>query len=605
MARESGCFAPALSGPIIGLSALSVLFELAGMFSLLPLLQFIQADQDLTRLAAQSRPWRIAADWAATAGVPIRIWSLALVTLALIVARQAVFYASNLRTAVLRERFVQHLRIDLAQRLLGAQPATIQSVGSGAFVTMVSAQTVMASLLVPNLSQLVIAVLSFLAYALSIAVLSPGIIVMGVASGVIVVLMLQRFVRATYRINQRLVIETEALGRYLAQLYQAWRLIKLTDRLEPMLGQLSMRTGALCASNVELARTSGRVQLFAMPIAAALALAILAVAISILKLTIAELTLILVVLFRLGPMAEAFVRLRQGQAAAVTALTRLDDIATRSDRERESDTGTKAFQPPERWIRLQGVSFRYAGRERAALRDVTLDIPANRMTAIIGPSGAGKSTLVDLLPRLVQPDAGSILFDATPISDFRLSALRRGVGVVDQHSVLFDATLAENLRFTKADATEAEMHSALEQAAALDILAALPGGLDGGIGENGAQLSGGQRQRLAIARAFLGGARVLVLDEPTSALDFEAEAQFRRSIAAIRASGRHTVIVVAHRLSTIRDADVVVVLREGAVEEAAPPSALQHEEGYYARMVEADGADRPAASGVPARKGTA
>lgn len=588
VALESRCYAPAYTVPIVAFSALSVVFELAGVFSLLPLLQYIQAGQDLGQLAQQSSFWRRAIEWSSAAGVPIRIWSLALLTLALILARQLVFYLANLRAAQVRENVTRHLRLDLAERLMRARPAAIQSIGSGAFVTMLSSQTLVASSIVVNLGQIVMAVLSFIAYAVGIALVSPGIILMGAASAVIVVLLLQRFVRATFVINHRMVAEGEELGRFLSQFYQAWRLVKLTDQLAPMLGQLNAKASALQASNLALARNGGRVQLLAMPIAAALALLILTVATSVLKLSIAELSLILVVLFRLGPMAEQFVRLRQAQTSVVSTLNRLDEVRSMCTRELEADMGSRSFAPPGSAICLRGVSYRYPGRERTALTGIDLDIPANRMTAVIGPSGAGKTTLLDMLPRLLAPDEGSIMIDDVPVAELRLRELRRGIAVVDQHSVLFDATVEENLRFAKPDADEAELHAALEQAGALDIIAALPEGLQARVGENGARLSGGQRQRLAIARAFLGGARVLVLDEPTSALDFEAEAQFRRTIRMIRQVGRTTIIVVAHRPSTIKDADLVVVLRDGRVEEAAPPADLTREQSYYARMIEAD-----------------
>src|SRR5690606_11715356 len=173
--------------------------------------------------------------------------------------------------------------------------------------------------------------------------------------------------------------------------------------------------------------------------------------------------------------------------------------------------------------------------------------------AIVGPSGAGKSTLIDLLPRLREPTSGTIFLDDTPITEFSVVSLRSGIAYVPQTPILFNESIADHIRLGKPDATADEVRVAAELAGADEFIRALPNAYDTVIGESGIRLSGGQRQRLDLARALVRSAYILILDEPTSNLDAESEENFRRTLLQLRKRSNTTVIVVAHRLSTIMD----------------------------------------------------
>jgi ATP-binding cassette subfamily C protein CydCD len=234
-------------------------------------------------------------------------------------------------------------------------------------------------------------------------------------------------------------------------------------------------------------------------------------------------------------------------------------------------------------IRFEGVDFAYPGARRPALQDVVLDIPAGATVAIVGPSGAGKSTLANLLLRFWDPGAGHILIDGIDLRDFELDHLRGRVSLVSQDTYLFNDTLRANVLLARPDADEAAINRALEQAALADFVAALPEGLETRVGERGVQLSGGQRQRVAIARAFLKNAPTLVLDEATSHLDAVSEAQVRAALDTLMRE--RTTIVIAHRLSTVRNADFLVVLEHGHVIETGTHAELVTRNGLYARLI--------------------
>lgn len=235
-------------------------------------------------------------------------------------------------------------------------------------------------------------------------------------------------------------------------------------------------------------------------------------------------------------------------------------------------------------IAFEHVRFRYPARpDRSALDGLSFVAEPGETVALVGPSGAGKTTVLQLLLRFYDPEGGRITLDGVDIRDLDPTALRARLGLVPQDPVVFSATAAENIRFGRPDATEAEVLAAV-RAAAAEFLEALPQGLGTHLGSKGVTLSGGQRQRVAIARAMLRDPRVLLLDEATSALDSESEQAVQQALAAL-SSGR-TTLVVAHRLATVRRADRILVLEHGRLVASGTHEALVREGGLYARLAE-------------------
>ena len=237
-------------------------------------------------------------------------------------------------------------------------------------------------------------------------------------------------------------------------------------------------------------------------------------------------------------------------------------------------------------LRLENVSFRYAGAERPTLDGIDITVPAGRSLAIVGETGSGKTTLSYLIPRLYDVTAGSVRIDGTDVRDMSFAALAATIGVVSQETYLFHASVAENLRFAKPDATDEELVAAAKVAHIHDYLMSLPDGYETVVGERGYRFSGGEKQRLAVARAVLRNPPILVLDEATSALDTQTEQAVQAAIDA--ATAGRTTVTIAHRLSTIRGADEIVVLDAGEVVERGTHRQLLALGGHYAALVNRD-----------------
>jgi ATP-binding cassette subfamily B protein len=273
------------------------------------------------------------------------------------------------------------------------------------------------------------------------------------------------------------------------------------------------------------------------------------------------------------------------QRAAGSAARLFELLQTKSEFQRPVDLPEQFPQPVKGEIRLEHLTFSYPGRSaQPALQDVCLEVRAGETLAIVGPSGAGKSTLFDLLLHFYQPSGGCVRIDGTDTRDVSLQALRSCFALVPQNPALFYGTVADNIRYARPQATQAEVEEAAGIAHAHEFIVALPEGYQTRLGDGGLGLSGGQKQRLAIARALLADAPILLLDEATSALDAHSENLIQQAMPALT-TGR-TTLVIAHRLATVRDADRIAVFDQGRLLAVGSHQQLMQENSLYQRLAQ-------------------
>jgi len=283
--------------------------------------------------------------------------------------------------------------------------------------------------------------------------------------------------------------------------------------------------------------------------------------------------------------------LQRGLAAAESVFSLVDE-------QREQDHGTRSIGRVRGEIEFRDVSFAYEGATRDALAGVSFRIAPGETVALVGASGSGKTTIANMIPRFYTPTSGTITLDGIDLQELKLEPLRRNIALVSQDVVLFNDTVTANIAYGRVgEASEAEIAAAAKAANAAAFISEMPQGLETQIGEDGARLSGGQRQRLAIARAFLKDAPILILDEATSALDTESERQVQGALETLM-QGR-TTLVIAHRLSTIQNADRILVMDCGRIVETGRHAELLAAGGIYERLHRLQFRDDEGASASP------
>ena len=276
------------------------------------------------------------------------------------------------------------------------------------------------------------------------------------------------------------------------------------------------------------------------------------------------------------------------------SLTDLDKMFTLLEREREvaDQPGAQALHVDGAHVRFERVAFAYE-RDRPILHDISFEIPAGRTVAVVGPSGSGKSTLARLLYRFYDVDGGRITFDGQDLRHVTQSSLRRQIGIVPQDTVLFNDTVAYNIGYGRAGATQAEVEQAARAARIHDFIMSTPKGYDTVVGERGLKLSGGEKQRVAIARTLLKNPPFLIFDEATSALDSANERAIQAELQGV--ARNKTALVIAHRLSTVVDAHQILVMERGHIIERGTHAELLQADGRYAEMwrLQQSGGDLP------------
>ena len=512
------------------------------------------------------------------------LYLLPLAMVAIFVVRGILTYLTSYSLAWVTNRLVMDLRQQMFGRLLGLPTRYFDDQSAGALISKVTydvgnvtaAATTVLTVLVRD-SLTILGLLAFMLYynwKLTLIAVAVGPLIVGVVKT------FGKRLRAASRRGYSAMgliahILEEAVGAHKVvkvfggQRYEAKRFAESSNEFR----RAAMRESMAASATVPLTQ-----------VAAATALAII-IYVALLQSSQSHITVggfvsfvtaMLLLLAPLKRLTDVNAPLQRGLAAAESIFSLLDQTP-------EDDRGTRTLARAKGGIAFENVSFSYDGAAKPALQDVSLDIGAGQTVALVGPSGSGKSTLAALIPRFYSPERGRISIDGEDIQDLTLESLRRNIALVSQEVVLFNDTVAANIAYgASAGAAEAEIIAAARAANAWEFICQMPQGLSTTVGENGVKLSGGQRQRLAIARAFLKNAPILILDEATSALDSESERQIQTALDTLM-QGR-TTLVIAHRLSTIEGADRIVVLVHGQVAEAGRHAELLARAGTYSRL---------------------
>jgi subfamily B ATP-binding cassette protein MsbA len=570
------------------LNVLRTVTEAFGLVMIWPILEFVEKQGQIQVLAEKSKMWRSLIDIFGTAGLPVTLETLSGAVLLLILLRQLVAYLSVIGTNSLKEDVGLALRKKLFSTLLDTKATYLSQLGSGRFIALIGEQSGHSAATLRNLINLFSIYVTVGSYLIVLLGTAPtATFVAGIFGGILILLM-QPLQQRAKQLSKLIVGGQVELGQFTAERYRNWRLLKLSGSEGRETISCMAIADRLVGANVNATRAAAQIQLYIVPAIAAFALSGLWFAVNILTLTLSDITLFIIVIFRLLPVLTSYLNTRQGLANTSVALHYLRDQLRLAVDQLEVDVGTKEFRKLEREIRFSDVTVFYPGRDTPALNSVSAVIPSHSITAITGPSGSGKSTLVDLLPRLIVPASGCIVIDETPLNEFALKSVRDRIAYVSQEPILFDGTVSDNVKYGKSDVSDEQVREACRLANIDKFIEALPYKYKTKIGENGRALSGGQRQRLALARIFLSDATLLILDEPTSALDLESEINIRDALDTLCKVRELTIVVIAHRLFTVKSANHLIVIKDGCVVQQGRPVDLATRDGWFREMLESD-----------------
>ena len=575
--------APRVVAGLLALQLLGTTIELCGIFTLVPVFQFIQADGDVAALVDRHREWRLLVDAYAAIGLQVTLAALLCTSLAFLLLRQIVVYVRLLYQVSSREGMVARVRSLAFERFLHVSFAYQDRNSTGEIVNDLTVELSRATDYLFYRIHMAGLVIAAAAYGFSLLFVSVGTTLVAVLLFGAAIAMLRGRMRKSARVGRDVTQANSEAGGFLVERLKTARLVRLAGMERAEAAEMSRLTARQRESLVHLQKLIAQVTVMIEPIVIGASFVFVYLSVTWLDTSIEEIGLFLIMVLRLLPIAKDIAQtgpaIRGGRPAFDAVVRRLDAMES----ERETSGGTRTFVGLSCAISFDDVSFAYGGANGApALRNVSVEIAKGTLTALVGPSGAGKSTLIDMLPGLRRPISGQVLFDGVSLQSFDLRSLRRGVAFAPQTPQLFDVSVADHIRYGKPDATMEDILRAAEMAGVAEFADTLPAGYDTPIGEAGVRLSGGQRQRLDLARALVQAAPILILDEPTSNLDAESELRLRRAMRHIVTETDTTIIVIAHRLATVAMADRILVLDEGRLAASGTHAELMHAGGWYA-----------------------
>lgn len=577
---------------LVALAAVFAAFEGVGLSMLLPILQY--AEDGTTAITDGTGViWSTVALVMKTLHLPVNLVVLLLLAFVPILMRQVVYYLNAWYSAVVGNRIGVRMRVKTVDAVLAADPDFFEHQTVGHLVGVTVAQTEAAGdAILAVVKQLSIALLMLL-YVAIMVVLSVPLTVATVVFAALVGLVVKGSIARIRAYGVSVTETTQQMYAKIVERFSLIRLVKLRDQAAAESERIAEYSRVQQEIRVKQARLGARIEVLADPLLMLSVFVTLYIGIAVLGMTLAQLGLMLFVITRLNAKVKEFNNGRQIISTKMAGLLLVRQTTTDAENANTIRRGTLPFAGLERELVIDDVVFRYApapdqdGHETEAkpvLQGVSVTVPAGSFTALVGKSGGGKSTLVELLPRLRDASGGRITYDGVDIRQFDVGSLRKGIGYLTQDAMLFNETVRENLVYgLDFTPTEQQIRDAVERAYATFVFD-LPQGLETVLGDRGVRFSGGERQRIALARVLLEDTSVLILDEPTSALDSESEAFIQKALAALH--GTKTIIVVAHRLATVIQADQLLVIDDGRVIERGTHAELIAHEGAYHRLFE-------------------
>jgi len=560
---------------LICIMILVMLFDALSIISLMPLIQFIQAEQNIDNFIAATNYGLYLTNFYNFLSVPFTLLNLSIILILFVAMRQFINIFEVLETERTRLNISKVLSIECFRSIMLSKAEYIRSIKQGQFTALCETECTQTGILFKNFLRLLSALLQIAMYAGVMFFVAPYMTSLALVTLIVLIFSMARFVRKSYDSGDKAFFLRKRFYNFVSENFSLWRLFKFGSLVNNEIKKIEQLANDYASSQLEIIKYSN-IARFMLTIAAMfLCVIFLNLSVNYFNFDFGKITLFAIVLIRLIPLGTKLNGLINAIASHAPSLYTISKILDESSKNKEELTKGIKFYGSKISIEFKNVSFAYNTlKNNIILNNINIVIPSNKITAIVGMSGSGKSTLIDLLPRIISPNSGDIFIDGKNIKDYSIASLRNEISFVSQEVILFDGTIRDNISYYLPDATDTEIIEASTQSGVSEFIDKLPGKYNYNIGEKGQKLSGGQKQRLILARAFLSKSKILILDEATSSLDHVSELQVKKSINEFIKINNSTIIIIAHRQTTIESADYVVYLEDGKVKEEGLPENI-------------------------------
>lgn len=561
---------------------LAGLAEGVGLSALVPMVSSLTGDYSEEGLA---QPFNILPEGMRAIGLEPTFSAMLLLALIIMLSAFLLIHIQERAVVRARYRFMEGLRNRAAEAIFAAHWERIAALSSGDVANQVNHESGRGSEALIALMGMLATFVQLLVYGIFALLLSWQMFLITLVTLLFGALMAGRLIRAVRALGQHSADINSYYNQQLVDYIRGAKLLKATGAHLQMEKKLRKSNDIACATMRRIVVNQSLMRFELQSIVSIAMVAILYIAVMVLDIQISVLLVFLFIVMRLAPKFSTFQGQYHNYSAFRPALDVVDRLIRESEIMVEHDYANGAhFDEVRQGIELKAVSYRYPDANKNAISDLSLSIGARKFVALVGSSGGGKSTVLDLIMGLIEPQSGRLTIDGEDLCNFDRNSYRRRIGFVSQDSVFFTGSIRENLCID-GDCDEAYVWHSLEVAQVDEFVSGLAEGLDTLVGEAGVKLSGGQRQRLAIARALIRRPSLLVLDEATSSLDSKSETRFQLAIEAV--AQEYTIVVVAHRLATVRKAHCIYVLEQGRLVQSGDYASLSQNEGVFSKLIKA------------------
>jgi ATP-binding cassette, subfamily B, bacterial MsbA len=520
-----------------------------------------------------------------------RLLVVAFFIFASIFLKNAISYSNSILFSWLKSRITHRLRSEIFDQLLHIGYEFLEHKESGTLMNTLATETWQTGQALTVLVNLIIGICTISVFVILLILISWQMTLLVSVLMVLISLAIQLLTRRVKQLGEQAVEANAKLSNRMWESFGGMRVIRAFGRELYEKERFDRTSEKVSNTFLKLDMLSGLVNPVAEILSTILLLCIFLAALYQDRAALPTLLTFIFILYRLQPRVK---HLNQARVSLVSLSTSVDEVLYLLNKRDKPyiQSGAIAHHHLKHEIRFDGVGFYYSHSEKPALQSVSITIPQGKTTALVGPSGAGKSTLINLICRFYDPTSGTVYADGQPLPSLDLPSWRNQIAVVSQDIYVFATTVRDNIAYGRLDATDTEIVEAAKLANAHDFIMELPQGYDTKVGDRGIRLSGGQRQRLALARAIIRNPDILILDEATNALDSISENLIQEALNAL--SQDRTIIVIAHRLSTVEQADQIIVLKEGQVIEQGTFSHLLTLDGLFAKLYHLQHSNFPA-----------